>query len=89
MDLPIFRFKESPGNVFNVHITGSSSKLNKCGISVNILDRKDGSFIIRYKLYQTCFNLEISVTHKGKHISSSPYKFTGKTFHVLVWSVCS
>jgi hypothetical protein len=71
------RLKDSPEDVFEVHITGDSSYKN-CRIWVNMLDRKDGSFIVRYKLYHTCNNFKINVTYKGVHVALSPYIIKGK-----------
>jgi hypothetical protein len=60
-----------------VKITGDSSYKN-CRVWINTLDRKDGSFIIRYKIYHTCHNFNIHVTYKGVHVASSPYIIKGK-----------
>lgn len=58
---------------FNVLISGKTKIGNKCRIWTNILDRKDASFIVRYKLYEVCFDFSIlvedTITHK-KHINS-------------------
>ncbi|CAH2067126.1 unnamed protein product, partial [Iphiclides podalirius] len=65
------------GKSVAVEITGNSAKGNLCRIWVNTLDRKDGTFIVRYKLYETCINLSISIYYKSKHIHNSPIKFQG------------
>lgn len=44
------------------------------------MDAKDGTAIVRYKLYDTCFDVEINVKYNGKHVGSSPYKFPGYTY---------
>lgn len=58
---------------FNVVISGKTKIGNKCRIWTNILDRKDASFIVRYKLYEVCYDFKIlvedKITHK-KHINS-------------------
>ncbi|KAI5632585.1 glycosyl transferase family 90 domain-containing protein [Phthorimaea operculella] len=64
-------------NSLAVEITGKSRKSNYCRTWVNKLDRKDGTFIVRYKLYETCYDLAINVYYKSKHIEGSPFKFTG------------
>lgn len=38
-----------------------------------MLDRKDNSYIVRYKLYETCENLVINVKYKDQHVAESPY----------------
>lgn len=40
---------------------------------MNILDRKDGSYIIRYKVYETCLSFTIQIKYKNEHIAESPY----------------
>lgn len=58
---------------FNVIISGITKIGNKCRIWTNILDRKDSSFLVRYKLYEVCYDLIILVedlkTHK-KHVNN-------------------
>jgi hypothetical protein len=71
------RLKDSPDDVFEVQITGDSSYKN-CRVWINILNRNDGSFIVRYKTYHTCYNFKIHVTYKGVHVASSPYIIKGK-----------
>ncbi|XP_069698369.1 protein O-glucosyltransferase 2-like isoform X2 [Periplaneta americana] len=71
--------KESPGNVFEVHITGESIYKN-CRTWINTLDRNDGSFIIRYKIYHTCHNVKIHITHNGHHVGASPYIIEGPVY---------
>lgn len=38
-----------------------------------MLNRKDGLYIARYKLYQTCNRIEITVKRKNEHLAESPY----------------
>ena len=53
-------------------------------VYTNILDRKDGSFIVRYKLFQSCRkNFRIIVTYFNHHLAKSPYIFTGKLIFFL------
>lgn len=43
-----------------------------------VLDRKDGSFIVRYKLFQSCLSgFRIIVTFQKKHVGKSPVKIQG------------
>lgn len=44
-----------------------------CRTWANVLDRKDGSYIVRYKLYETCKNLAINVKYNDQHVAASPY----------------
>ncbi|XP_060809442.1 protein O-glucosyltransferase 2 isoform X2 [Amyelois transitella] len=70
---------ELPDN-FAVEIEGKSTKKNYCRIWVNKLYRKDGTFIVRYKNYETCFDLSISLYYKSRHIKGSPFTFQGPIY---------
>lgn len=49
-----------------------------------VLDRKDGCFIVRYKLFQSCnTGFRIIVTFQKKHLGKSPYKIQGFTHNFL------
>ncbi|XP_050438483.1 protein O-glucosyltransferase 2-like [Adelges cooleyi] len=48
-------------NDFKVVISGKTKNGNNCRIWTNILDRKDTSFIVRYKLYEVCYDLNIYI----------------------------
>lgn len=45
-----------------------------------MLDRKDGTYIARFKVLQKCSSLEIHVTHKGRNVAKSPYRITSTTY---------
>jgi len=47
-----------------VLISGKTKNGNTCRIWTNILDRKDASFIVRYKLYEVCHEFNILVENK-------------------------
>ncbi|XP_027850815.1 protein O-glucosyltransferase 2-like [Aphis gossypii] len=49
---------------FNVLISGKTKNGNNCRVWTNILDRKDASFIVRYKLYEICYEFRILVENK-------------------------
>ncbi|XP_063229957.1 protein O-glucosyltransferase 2-like [Bacillus rossius redtenbacheri] len=66
----------SPGEVFTVEISGTSGA-RVCRVWVNVLDRRDGSFIVRYKVYNSCVDFRIQITHQGEHVADSPYAVTG------------
>lgn len=73
---PAHRFTASPGeNAFQVKITAPEEQFTRVG--VQILDRKDGSFIVRYRMYASYKNLKIEVQAKDKHIDKSPYFLKG------------
>lgn len=54
-----------------------SEKGKAVRIYSQLLDRHDGSYIVRYKLYNDHSSLEISVLFKGKHLAKSPYELKG------------
>lgn len=66
--------------MFNINIHGVNKYNVNCRIWLNVLDRKDGSFIVRYKLYETCYNLKIEITHKHKHVGNSPFVISGDVY---------
>lgn len=51
------------GQIYGESFNGAS-----CRVWTQILDCKDGSFIIRYKVFNTCFNVKIKVKIKGKDL---------------------
>lgn len=61
---------------FKVSIEGLAENDKPCRIYTNILDRKDGSYIVRYKLFEKCNSLSISITFSGEHAAGSPYMFS-------------
>ncbi|CAB3230777.1 unnamed protein product [Arctia plantaginis] len=63
-----------------VEIDGKSSSSKHCRIWVNKLDRKDGTFIVRYKLYETCLELSIHIYYKRKDLKGSPFVFNGPIY---------
>ncbi|XP_013168422.1 PREDICTED: KDEL motif-containing protein 1-like [Papilio xuthus] len=65
------------GKNFAVEIKGRSVKNNFCRVWVNTLDRKDGSFIVRYKVYETCLDLKVSIYYKSKPINDYPLTLEG------------
>ncbi|CAG9853708.1 unnamed protein product [Phyllotreta striolata] len=56
-----------------VEIDGESKNRKHCRVWTNVLDRNDGSFIVRYKLYEFCSSLKISIRYDNKHLADSPY----------------
>lgn len=71
---------ESPGeDAFQVKITSSVS--GRLRAWVQKLDRHDGSFIIRYRMFASYPDLTIEITHKGKHVANSPYRLQEGVYH--------
>lgn len=52
----------------------------KCRARIEQLDRKDGTYIVRYKLAFKCSNFEIHIKYKDKHVASSPYQISGVVY---------
>ncbi|XP_078513629.1 protein O-glucosyltransferase 2 [Lissotriton helveticus] len=74
------KFISSPGdNVFQVKITALDEQFTRVGVQV--LDRKDGSYIVRYRMYASYKNLKIEVTVNDKHVAKSPYILKGPVYH--------
>ncbi|KAK0179328.1 hypothetical protein PV327_005091 [Microctonus hyperodae] len=68
---------ESPGETFiSTEIKGQNKNTHPCRIWTQVLDCKDGSFIIRYRLYETCSNFHIIV--KFKHSDVKPVSISAK-----------
>lgn len=73
-------FKASAGaDLFSLKVEGLEKS---CRIFKELLDRKDGSYIARFRLYEPCDGLKISITtSKRLHIAESPYIFGQKILH--------
>ena len=66
---------ESPGEqTFDVKLSTSSGRTR---VWLQVLDRHDGSFIVRYRPFASYHDLTIEVLYNGKHVAKSPYKLTG------------
>lgn len=67
--------------MFKINIYQNSEKIS-ARAHVEILDRQDGSFIVRYRLYDSYENLYISIKNRlNEHISQSPYFLNGVLNH--------
>jgi len=62
-----------------VKITAPDEQFTRVGVQV--LDRKDGSFLVRYRMYASYKNLKIEVKTGDKHVAKSPYILKGKKQH--------
>ncbi|KAJ8681052.1 hypothetical protein QAD02_016839 [Eretmocerus hayati] len=72
---------ESPGKkIISSHMTGKSDSGTQCRIWSEILDCKDGSFILRYNIYNTCFDLKIEIKIKGKALHLKQATFKGPVY---------
>ncbi|KAF7275167.1 hypothetical protein GWI33_012120 [Rhynchophorus ferrugineus] len=56
-----------------VIIDGGTKKKTSCRIWTKLLDRKDGSYIVRYKVYEPCSYVKITLTYENEQIGNSPY----------------
>ena len=44
---------------------------------VQVLDIQDGSYIVRFRLYQSYPDIIINVKYKDEHVAKSPYTLSG------------
>ncbi|CAD7681036.1 unnamed protein product [Nyctereutes procyonoides] len=73
-------FTSSPGEkVFQIKISAPEEQFTRVGVQV--LDRKDGSFIVRYRMYASYKNLKVEVKFQGQHVAKSPYILKGPVYH--------
>lgn len=61
---------------FDVSVTQGSG--NRARAWVQVLDTKDGSYTVRYRLYETYTDVTITIKYNEKHVAKSPYKLSGK-----------
>lgn len=74
--LCVYSFTTSPGEkAFEVNIVSLTDQFTR--IWVQVLDRQDGSFVVRYRMYATYSNLHIHILHKNKPVAKSPYILKG------------
>lgn len=70
----------SPGEkAFEVNIVSPTEQFTR--IWVQVLDRQDGSFVVRYRMYATYSDLHIHIQHKDKPVAKSPYILNGPVYH--------
>ncbi|KAF7709241.1 protein O-glucosyltransferase 2 [Silurus meridionalis] len=70
----------SPGaNTFEVKVTSPSEAFSR--IWVQVLDRQDGSFLVRYRMYASYTELNVEILLKNKHVAKSPYILKGPVYH--------
>uniref|UniRef100_A0A4W3H3N6 Protein O-glucosyltransferase 2 n=3 Tax=Callorhinchus milii TaxID=7868 RepID=A0A4W3H3N6_CALMI len=73
-------FTSSPGeNIFTVNIYSPGELYTR--IWVQVLDRNDGSFLVRYKMYASYTELVIQIQAQEEHVDHSPYFMKGPLYH--------
>jgi hypothetical protein len=73
-----YSITESVGeNVISSKISGTTNIDLPCHIWYQNLDCQDGSFIVRYKIFNSCFNLKIVIRIKNKLLSLKQSTFEG------------
>lgn len=81
VDLKGKNLTESPGkDIISVFIQGQTSIGYTCHVWTQILDCKDGSFIVRYKLHNTCFNLKLKIKMKHNNLPILSMEFKGPIY---------
>lgn len=73
------RFNESLPHRFDVEFDGRSV-YGDCRVHLEQLDRRDGSYIIRYKVPYTCHDVNIHIRYRDEHVADSPYTVHGPIF---------
>ncbi|TKS67469.1 KDEL motif-containing protein 1 [Collichthys lucidus] len=70
----------SPGEkTFEVKIVSAVEEFTR--IWIQVLDRQDGSFLVRYRMYATYRDIHIHVLLKNKHVAKSPFILKGPVYH--------
>lgn len=55
---------------------------------MDTLDCQDGSYILRYRLHETCFNVNMTIRVDSKPLSLKNSYFEGKTSKICIFKVC-
>ena len=66
----------SNDNAFKISIIDLSTN-HHARTLVKVFERRDGSFLTIYGLFNSYNRLEISITHENKHVAKSPYLLEG------------
>lgn len=70
----------SPGEkTFEVKIVSPVEQFTR--IWIQVLDRQDGSFLVRYRMYATYTDIHIHILLKNKHVAKSPFILKGPVYH--------
>ena len=72
----------SPGEkTFEVKIASPTEQFAR--IWIQVLDRRDGSFLVRYRMYASYTDLHVSVLLKDEHVAKSPFILPGRPSIIL------
>uniref|UniRef100_A0A2K6QJ98 Glycosyl transferase CAP10 domain-containing protein n=1 Tax=Rhinopithecus roxellana TaxID=61622 RepID=A0A2K6QJ98_RHIRO len=73
-------FTSSPGEkVFQVKVSAPEEQFTR--VRVQVLDQKDGSFIVRYRMCASYKNLKVEVKFQGQNVAKSPCILKGPVCH--------
>lgn len=80
---PLFcSFTHSLGEkAFEVKVTQEDG--SRARIYAQVLDLQDGSYVVRFRPFETYSSLRINLLHDQNHVAKSPYYLKGKLPHVL------
>uniref|UniRef100_A0A224Z0F2 KDEL motif-containing protein 1 n=1 Tax=Rhipicephalus zambeziensis TaxID=60191 RepID=A0A224Z0F2_9ACAR len=71
-------FTAASSTNLSVSITGTSSH---CSIWTQVLNRRDGLFIVRYKLFRSCPEAQVEVSFNGSPLTEAPVLIKGPLHH--------
>lgn len=72
-----FRFSESIGEKpFDFSVTQSGGQ--RARVWAQVFDLHNGSYIARFKLFESYQQLKITILHNGQNVADSPYLLNGK-----------
>ncbi|XP_065846739.1 protein O-glucosyltransferase 2-like isoform X2 [Oscarella lobularis] len=77
-------YTTSPGiESFIIRVRGEPSRdSGRIRVWIDKLDRRDGTFIVRYRLYATHDEVHVEITNSdGVHLDASPYRLVGPVRH--------
>ncbi|XP_076015283.1 protein O-glucosyltransferase 2-like isoform X1 [Genypterus blacodes] len=70
----------SPGeNTFDVKMVSPAEQFTR--IWIQVLDRQDGSFLVRYRMYASYTDLHVHVLLNDKNVAKSPFILKGPVYH--------
>lgn len=70
-------FSSSPQSL-TIQVSGVREK---CRIWYQLLQIKEGLFIARYRLYETCLGIQIDIVYENQQVAKAPYIIEGTVFH--------
>ncbi|XP_014671234.1 PREDICTED: KDEL motif-containing protein 1-like isoform X2 [Priapulus caudatus] len=79
VDINQQNFSESLGDIFEVKLSQQGG--GPARVWVQTLDRKDGTYLVRFKPFSTYKDVHISIFHEGRHVAQSPYLLRGQVYH--------